>query len=108
MGNFRIEIDDSGVRKKLEDMQKNLKKVEEKQTVPFSELFNESFMFKYTRYSSFDEMLDKSGLMEKCGDFESIDDEKWDIFVKDGTDFVDWEEMKSEAVKIWALKKIGF
>lgn len=107
MGNFKIEIDDSGARKKLEDMKKNLKNIEVKQSVPFSELFNESFMSKYTKYSCFDEMLEDSRLLEKYGDFESIDDEEWDNFVNVNTEFSDWEEMKSEAAKIWTLSQIG-
>lgn len=104
---IKIEIDDKRAKKKLEDMQKKIKNVEGKQTVHFSEIFNPSFMFKYTRYPSFDDMLDKSQLLEKYGDFESIDDNEWDIFVQKNTNFSNWEEMKSEAGKIWMLKQIG-
>ena len=107
MGNIKIEVDDKWARKKLEDMKKNLKKVEGKQTVPFSELFNQSFMLKYTRYTNFDEMLNDSGLLKKYGDFESIDDEEWDIFINKYTKFSKWEEMNSEAGKIWMAKQIG-
>jgi len=101
-----IEIDDEGVKKKLEDMERDLKDVELKQTVPSSELFNQFFMFKYTKYVSFKLMLDESGLLEKYGDFESIDGEEWDIFIQKNTKFSSWDEMKSEAGKIWVLKHL--
>jgi hypothetical protein len=101
-----IEIDVKGVKKKLEDMERDLKDVEEKQTVSSSELFNQSFMFKYTKYVSFNLMLNESGLLEKYGDFESIDEEEWDIFIQKNTKFSSWEEMKSEAGEIWVLKHL--
>jgi hypothetical protein len=104
---IKIELDDKRARKKLEDVERNLKKVKGKQTVPFSEIFNPAFMYEYTEYSSFYEMLDKSELLEKYGDFESIDDEEWDMFIQKNTNFSNWEEMKSEAGKIWMIKQIG-
>lgn len=108
MGNIKIEVDDSGVIKKLEDMKRNLKNVEKTQSVPVSEIFNPSFISKYTPYSSFDDMLDKSKLLEKYGDFESIDDNEWDIFIQENTNFSNWQEMQSEAGKLWTLKQMGF
>lgn len=101
-----IEIDVNGVKKKLEDMERDLEDVEGKQTVSSSELFNQSFMFKYTKYVSFNLMLDESGLLEKYGDFESFDLEEWDMFIQKNTKFSSWEEMKSEAGKIWVLKHL--
>jgi hypothetical protein len=101
-----IEIEVNGVKKKLEDMERDLKDVEGKQTVSSSELFNQRFMFKYTKYVSFNLMLDESGLLEKYGDFESIDLEEWDIFIQKNTKFSSWEEMKSEAGEIWVLKHL--
>jgi len=108
MGDFKVEIDDKRARKKLEDMEKNVKKLDGERKVPFSEIFNPSFMSKYTSYSSIDEMLNKSKLLEKYGDFESIDDNEWDTFIQKNTNFSNWQEMKSEAGRIWALKQIGF
>jgi hypothetical protein len=102
---IKIEIEDEEVKKKLEE-ERNLNEVEVKQTVSSSELFNQSFMFKYTKYVSFNLMLDESGLLEKYGDFESIHDKEWDIFIQKNTKFSSWEEMKSKAANIWISKQI--
>jgi hypothetical protein len=45
-------------------------------------------------------------LLKKYGDFESIDEEEWDIFVQKNTNFSSWEEMKSGAGEIWVLKHL--
>jgi hypothetical protein len=45
-------------------MERDLKDVERKQTVSSEELFNPSFMFNYTKYVSFNLMLNESGLLE--------------------------------------------
>jgi hypothetical protein len=107
MGNFKVEIDNKRAIKKLEDMEKNVKKLDGERRVPVSEIFNPSFMSKYTIYSSFDDMLSKSGLLEKYGDFKSIDDKEWELFIKKNTNFSNWEEMQSEARRIWIKNQIG-
>jgi hypothetical protein len=104
---FKIEIDEKGVKKKLEDIERNAKKLEGTKTVPFDEIFNTPFMSKYTQYSTFDEMLDDSGLLKKYGDFESIDDNEWDLFIQQNTSFNNWEAMKGEAGKIYYLNQLG-
>jgi hypothetical protein len=47
------------VKKKLEDMERDLKDVERIQIVSSEELFNPFFMFNYTKYVSFNLLLMK-------------------------------------------------
>lgn len=104
-----IDIEKSNVERRLKKMQDGARRIDGENNVSFNELFNTTFMRKYTKFSSIDEMLDKSEFkIETNKDFESIDDNKWDEYVREVTTFQSWEEMKSEAGKLWVLKQMGF
>jgi hypothetical protein len=79
--------------------------VDDEVAVPSSELFNQSFMFKYTKYVSFNLMLNESGLLKKYGDLKSINEKEWDTFIQKNTKLSSWEEMKSKAANMWSSKQ---
>lgn len=97
------------LERKLNQIERNAKNLEGENSVPFTELFPEGFMKKFTEFSSIEKMLIESPFsIETAEDFAAIDDNKWDEFVHRVTKFDSWEEMQLEAVSDWTAKKLGF
>ncbi|MFC8150415.1 hypothetical protein ACFUP3_11980 [Bacillus paralicheniformis] len=95
--------------RKLKKMQQQASELEKGQELQLNELFTDSFMKKNTKFSSLDEMLDKSPFtIETQQDFESIPDDLWDDFVRENSKFFNWEEMQQEAANIYVAKQLGF
>ncbi len=92
----------------LEDLTKNIKEISGTNKVPIDELMDKKFMAENTKFSNFDEMLEKGNLEEKYDTFEKISSSvEWDKFVQNNTNFNSWDDMKGKAAKSWAIKKIG-
>lgn len=82
------------------------KKVKEIGPVPFEVLFDESFMKEYTKFKTIDEFLKSSPFEIKSQkDFENVDVNKLDEYVKENSVFSTWGEMKEKAVNIYLNKK---
>lgn len=97
------------LQKDLKNMEKAARELEGKQTVPLSVLFNDSFMVKYTKFNNLDELFKNSSFeVETDEDFAKIPDSEWDQYIKEVTNFENWQEMMSEAAELYALKKLGF
>ena len=94
--------------KRLEQFQKNAKKINGNNQVPFSELFNQQFMLSHTgnQYSSFDDFLKASKFSDMP--FEEIPDDEWGKWVSSQTDFQSWKDMKTNAGQQWVTKQLGF
>ncbi|MBM7585834.1 hypothetical protein JOC86_002376 [Bacillus pakistanensis] len=100
-------FDDLG--KQLKKMERNIKDYENGKEVGFNELFNESFMRKYTDFGNIDNFFEESPFtVETNEDLENIDDSKLDAYVSQTTRFSTWEAMLNEAGKIHLTKKLGF
>lgn len=96
------------VIKELSRLENNAEKLSKKDSVDFSELFNPDFLLKHSSFSSFNELADKSPFtINSDKDFEAIPDDEWDKFIKENTDFHNWEEMFSEATDEWLTKELG-
>lgn len=95
--------------KDLNKLKESAKELERTKQVSFGELFTESFMKKYTRFSSLDEFF-KAGnfVVESQEDFENIPDDEFNKHIKATTKFADWKEMIQEAGNQYALRKLGF
>jgi hypothetical protein len=97
------------VQKKLNDLQKKAKALDGKHQVPFSELFNASFMRRYTNFDSIEALIKAGGFkFETMDDFTAIPDQEWDDHIAKTTKFSNWQEMMSEAGAEWAKKQLGF
>lgn len=109
---MEFKFDDGG----LKDLEKRVNELDRKQkenggsvNVPFTELFNDKFMVKYTSFKTLDELFEKSGFkVESQEDFKNIPDAEWDIFIKENTKFSSWEEMYSEAATKYVATQLGF
>jgi len=96
-------------RKKLKQMQNATKDLEKGVSVSFDELFHEGFMRKYTNFTSIDEFFDKSPFeIQTEEDFDKIDINQFDEYIRNNTQFSSWEEMKGKAGTEWVAKKLGF
>jgi len=93
------------------DLEKALNKSVEKINGPvsFTTLFNESFMKKYTNFSSFDELLSAGGyVVNSEEDFKAIPDDEFDNHVSKTTKFASWSDMSNEAGKIYVANNFKF
>jgi len=93
--------------KGLDKLQKNLKNLKTSESVPISELFNSTFMRKYTNYQTFDSMLSAFGIQE-LKDISELDNKEWNQFVKEHSKFIDWDDMKGTAGTERISRKLGF
>lgn len=97
----------------FDELEKELKKIAKKAEnlngeVPFDILFNEDFMKKYSKFTSIDEMLEKSGFeIKNQDDFRKIPEAEWDEFVMGNTKFKNWEEMMNKAGVLYFEKGLG-
>ncbi|WP_249870721.1 hypothetical protein [Oceanobacillus saliphilus] len=97
------------LQKSLKQLEKNAKSVEGDNHVPFNEMFNTSFMKKYTDFTNIDSFFDASPFtLETQEDLQAIPEDELDIFVSENTSFNTWQEMLSKAGKEWTAKKLGF
>lgn len=91
--------------KKLE---KNAKELENTKSVSFETLFNSKFMSKYTRFSSFNELLTFGKYeVNSQEDFEAIPDDEFDDFIASNTKFETWQDMLDTASTEYAINKLG-
>ncbi|WP_413824105.1 hypothetical protein [Methanobrevibacter sp. UBA337] len=89
----------------LKKIEKNAKEISGNHAVPFSDFFPDKFIIKHTKFTTLNEMLKVSKI-----EFKSVSDlknnEKWDKFVKETTDFNNWDSMLSKAAGEYGLKRI--
>ncbi|NDL68489.1 hypothetical protein [Anaerotalea alkaliphila] len=94
--------------KGLKELEKTLKDIEKKVNKSFNSgvsvdvLFSESFMNRYSDFSSFSEFL-QSGSFEVNSqeDLEALDDEKINEHVRATTKFSSWQKMIDAATEIY-------
>jgi len=73
--------------------------------VSFKDLFTPSFMAKYTQFANFSELLIFGEFnVNSLEDFMALLDDKFDAFVKQTTQFENWEEMQKTAVADYVKK----
>jgi hypothetical protein len=100
----------------LEKFQKDLKNLANKardldgsHEIPMQDLLNRTFLQKYTRVSSFTELVEKSGFDVKSeADLKAVPDDAWDSYIRSISSFPNWDAMLSKAGELWVTKKLGF
>ena len=96
------------VENMLDEIEKNADELDGENEVKFDDLFCTTFMKKYTDFLSIDEMFEKSDFdINSQEDFESISEDKLDMYVNKTTVFSTWEEMLEKAIQKWTIKKLG-
>ncbi|HKM39043.1 MAG TPA: hypothetical protein VJ036_02115 [bacterium] len=75
--------------------------------IPFSDLFSEDFMKTYTTFSSFEELLQAGNyIVDSAADFETIQGDRFDGYLRSTTKFNSWLEMLAGASKRWIRTKL--
>lgn len=92
--------------KGLKQLSDNAKKLSNKQSVSFDELFPNSFMQRYTKFSSIDEFELESRF--DFNDVESIPDDELDVFVSENSSFSNWSDMLGKATEQYVARQLGF
>ena len=97
------------LQRKLADLQRRVSVLDGQNQVPFSDLFTQTFMAKYTTCSSIDELFEQGGIaVDSQEGFECIPEEQLDQVVATHTRFTTWEEMKRAAGEEWVKRRLGF
>ena len=95
----------SGINK----LAQKLNKLDGTHDVSYDELFNSSFMGRYSQYSTIDEFFDAGGFeFETEEDFEKIPEEQLNAHVLGSTNFSCWKEMLTKAGEDWLRIELGF
>lgn len=91
----------------IEKLQNNLEKANGTHEISFKELFTDDLMKDKTKFPSIDVFLEKLGIKTN-NDLENYPPIKLDQFVKENTDFSNWNEMKQYASNNYFAKQLGF
>ena len=95
-------------QKKLEDLERKANALHGEHEVPFTKLFNASFMQRYTNYATMEALIEAGGFkVETTDDFKAIPDQEWDEHIAKTTRFANWQEMMEQASAEWAKKQLG-
>jgi len=95
------------VKRELDRLGNKAKKLEGTNSVPFEELFTQSFLTKHTKFCSLDDMFGKSGFtVNSQEDFGKIPDEEWNKFISNNSHFHSWEEMVYAAGQEWIKRQL--
>ncbi|PKP59341.1 hypothetical protein CVT91_06870 [Candidatus Atribacteria bacterium HGW-Atribacteria-1] len=97
-----FKFDESGLIKKI--------KKEIEQTVPIEKLLNPTFMKKFAKSSSLEELILKSGLVNSDKEitdeiFKAIPKKDLDKYIRKNTKFSSWQDMLNKAATEYLEKK---
>ena len=96
------------LEKQLKQMEKGAKELSKEKSISFESLFTDSFMRKYTSFTSMGELLNAGGFkVESQEDFEAIPNAEFDRHIAANTKFKTWENMLDEATSQYVAKKLG-
>lgn len=85
--------------KNFEDIQKHINK--QLGNPKFSDLFNDKFIQKYTKFRTADEFFKNTNI-----DLSKLDNNKdMDSYIKSNTKFKSWSDFKSEAILLYTQSK---
>lgn len=97
------------LQKRLKHMEQAARELDGTHEIPLSELLTPSFMRKYTRFSTFDELMNAGGFKaETTEEFKSIPEGPFDAHIAATTKFRSWKDMIQTATNQYISKKLGF
>lgn len=90
----------------LKQLSENIKSLTKKKQLSTSEIFTNSFISRHTKFSSFDEMLEKCGISADNQDEFEAAIPQFDVFLKEHTKFESFEKLLEEAGRIYLENQI--
>lgn len=98
-----FKIDKSG----LEKLTRNMEALQGNHEVKLGELFTPEFIQSHSKCSDLNGLFEAAGYnIQSIADIEAIDDAQWDAFIKENTDFENWQEMHSAAMADYVRKRL--
>ena len=100
--------------KEVQDMLKNLEKkikgLEGEKTIALSELMTSDFITKYTGHVTFEDFVNKSGLLHNKTEMteEILNSDEFNGYIKKNTRFLSWKNMLDVAVKEYIQRQLKF
>ncbi len=92
----------------LEELGNRAEELTGENDVPISELFDPSFMKKYTEFDSLDEFFQESPwTVETEDDLDEIPDGPFNEYVREHTMFSNQEDMMGTATEEWVGDQLG-
>ncbi len=114
---MKPETDDSIVKKRLENIHDDIDEMKDEKfrlseinlVYIKNELLTPGFMEKYTKFETFNKMVESSDFrIENEIEFkDATETEKWNVHVVENTDFKDWNEMLRTSVIERASRKLS-
>lgn len=93
---------------KLDKIQENLEAIDGENQVSMDDLFDSSFMEKYTNFHNMPDFLKQPGLeITTSEQFKAFDEKELDKFVNKSTQFSTWSEMQHKASDAWISRQLG-
>ena len=92
---------------KLKKLQRDIKKLEGKNTIPFNEMFNDSFLRKYSKFENHEDFINRE-IFKTYDSLEDIPDDEMDKFISENSKFDTWEKFLGKASEEYVAKKLGF
>lgn len=94
------------LKENLNKIQSNVKALEGK--VQFKDLLTHEFLVVNTKFSSVEDMFEKSGYKVVCqDDLKAIPDSEWDEYISSNSNFKSWKEMLSAAAAELFKKRLA-
>jgi len=92
----------------IETMHNRVSELSGEREVPFSELFDQSFMATHSKYANIGDFFDAGGFdINSPDDLEAIPDDEFDQHVNANTHFNSWKEMLQTATSEYHKKKFS-
>ncbi|MBB1086401.1 hypothetical protein [Limosilactobacillus fastidiosus] len=91
----------------LNKMANGARKLEQKKSLSFSEVFIDSFVQKHTQFQSMDDFWKQAGI-HSTEDFDAYSQEKLDAFTRKFSDAPTFQKLFDEAVNEYVSHQLGF
>jgi len=105
---INIDVDTTELEDALNSISTDMANLSRDNRVRIEELFDQSFMEKFTQFSSIEQFFENSEWdIESVDDVEDIPEELLDNYVLENTKFSSWSHMMNMAGKKWTKKQLS-
>jgi DNA-binding ferritin-like protein len=98
-----FKLDTSDFDRKFDELKRRANELGKGEKIRLNELLSDSFINQYSKFQSFQAMVDASGIKNP----EELKGEQFSKFISVHTKFGNWEEMIQRATAEYAKRKLG-
>jgi hypothetical protein len=105
---FKVEAKGfDALKRRLDQLAENVRSLSGERTVAMKDILTDDFMQAHTKFSSFEEMLTRSGFaVETQDDFKAIPDAEWDAYIHSNSIFATWTEILTAGAREVLRRKL--